>query len=242
MFEYDSMGPGQIKVSRVFLDLYPASPSFFFLLDFLPCKLIKPTNFFFHSFLILFFFCISLFFSFFFVLKKKIKVILPQPNDAWKPREKNQTMLTHYKENNMERLIVGRNKRPCWDEAAGGHTLNFRGRVTEKSVKNFQIKCSVLSGEKTVLQFGRVVKKITFEPDCFPDIPDVFLAFVSFQVTYFFFFNLVPIIPLNSFSFFFFLLNRVLVISIQFFFSRTKIVLQWILVIHSVHYKRLQYV
>ena len=66
----------------------------------------------------------------------------------------------------MERLIVGRNKRPRWDEAAGGHTLNFRGRVTEKSVKNFQIKCSGISGEKTVLQFGRVVKfKIyIFEP------------------------------------------------------------------------------
>lgn len=86
------------------------------------------------------------------------QVILPHPGDVWKPREKEEQMLSHYKKNNLERLIVGCNKRPRWDEAAGGHTLNFRGRVTEKSVKNFQIKCENISGEDTVLQFGRVDK------------------------------------------------------------------------------------
>ena len=211
------MGPGQIKVSRVFLGLV-SSIIFFLFFGLSSMQIDQADQFLFPFFSNFVFFCIFLFFSFF-CPQKKIKVILPQPNDAWKPREKNQTMLTHYKENNMERLIVGRNKRPCWDEAAGGHTLNFRGRVTEKSVKNFQIKCSVLSGEKTVLQFGRVVKKITFEPDCFPDIPDVFLAFVSFQVTYFFFSNLVPIIPLNSFSFFFFIKSCVGHFNSIFFFK-----------------------
>jgi hypothetical protein len=67
-------------------------------------------------------------------------------------------MLTHFKEDKLERLIVGCNKKPRWDEAAGGHTLNFRGRVTEKSVKNFQIKCEGVAGDETVLQFGRVGK------------------------------------------------------------------------------------
>ena len=67
-------------------------------------------------------------------------------------------MLSYYNNNDMHRFHVGCNKRPRWDEAAGGHTLNFRGRVTEKSVKNFQLKCNDLSGEDTVLQFGRVDK------------------------------------------------------------------------------------
>jgi len=67
-------------------------------------------------------------------------------------------MLTHYNNDCLDRFVVGCNKRPRWDAAAGGHTLNFRGRVTEKSVKNFQIKCNDISGEDTVLQFGRVDK------------------------------------------------------------------------------------
>ena len=32
--------------------------------------------------------------------------------------------------------------RPKWDEMAGGHVLNFNGRVTISSVKNFQLCCT----------------------------------------------------------------------------------------------------
>jgi len=87
-----------------------------------------------------------------------LQVVLPRPGEVWKPREKEDQMLTHYNNDCMDRFVVGCNKRPRWDAAAGGHTLNFRGRVTEKSVKNFQIKCNDISGEDTVLQFGRVDK------------------------------------------------------------------------------------
>ena len=53
----------------------------------------------------------------------------------------------------MQRL---QNKRPKWNAAAGGHVLNFYGRVTQSSVKNFQLMCAEVGEETTVLQFGRV--------------------------------------------------------------------------------------
>lgn len=34
-------------------------------------------------------------------------------------------------------------QRPKWDETIGGHVLNFQGRVTMSSVKNFQLVCDV---------------------------------------------------------------------------------------------------
>ena len=37
--------------------------------------------------------------------------------------------------------------------------MNFHGRVTQSSVKNFQLVCD-LTGEQTVLQFGRVDKDV----------------------------------------------------------------------------------
>jgi tubby-related protein 1 len=55
-----------------------------------------------------------------------------------------------------DKLVVLVNKRPRWDENAGGHVLNFKGRVTMSSVKNFQLQAQ--DAEDTVLQFGRVSK------------------------------------------------------------------------------------
>ena len=37
-------------------------------------------------------------------------------------------------EGNTKNLISGSNKQPKWDEA-GGHVLNFHGRVTQSSIK-----------------------------------------------------------------------------------------------------------
>uniref|UniRef100_H3HC00 Tubby C-terminal domain-containing protein n=1 Tax=Phytophthora ramorum TaxID=164328 RepID=H3HC00_PHYRM len=54
-----------------------------------------------------------------------------------------------------ERLFVLHNKRPHFDEKTGGHVLDFGGRVTMPSIKNFQMMCDAL-GDDTVLQFGRV--------------------------------------------------------------------------------------
>lgn len=75
--------------------------------------------------------------------------------------------------NNLMSLV---NKKPKWDDAHGGHVLNFQGRVTESSVKNFQLcpadipsnssisssdtgaSTTSLLNDDVVLQFGRVAK------------------------------------------------------------------------------------
>lgn len=62
------------------------------------------------------------------------------------------------------------NKTPKWDASHGGHVLNFQGRVTESSVKNFQL-CSHETGDDVVLQFGRVGKHKFNMDVCYPLSP-----------------------------------------------------------------------
>lgn len=40
-------------------------------------------------------------------------------------------------EQNREKVVVLQNRKPVWNEAIGGHMLNFRGRVGCASIKNF---------------------------------------------------------------------------------------------------------
>lgn len=53
------------------------------------------------------------------------------------------------------------NVKPKWDDVHLGHVLNFQGRVTESSVKNFQLCCPELppssseANSDVVLQFGK---------------------------------------------------------------------------------------
>jgi tubby-related protein 1 len=39
----------------------------------------------------------------------------------------------------MKNLILLENKAPVWNDESGSFALNFHGRVTKSSVKNFQI-------------------------------------------------------------------------------------------------------
>ena len=48
------------------------------------------------------------------------------------------------------------NKAPKWNSSLGAYCLNFNGRVTQASVKNFQLVAAGDAGEREVLQFGRV--------------------------------------------------------------------------------------
>lgn len=91
-------------------------------------------------------------------------------------------------EHRYDRMVYLQNKQPKWDEQHGGHVLNFQvnidysvriyhfshehsvtplsngtrdtqGRVTESSVKNFQLCCAASEDpDQVVLQFGRVGK------------------------------------------------------------------------------------
>jgi tubby-related protein 1 len=48
-------------------------------------------------------------------------------------------MLSRMKERNFRDLIFLINKPPRWNEQVGAYVLNFNGRVTMASVKNFQL-------------------------------------------------------------------------------------------------------
>lgn len=51
------------------------------------------------------------------------------------------------------------NKSPKWNDQIGAYTLNFNKRVTEASVKNFQL-CSSEDPDTVFLQFGRISKDV----------------------------------------------------------------------------------
>ncbi|KAJ6838170.1 tubby-like F-box protein 6 [Iris pallida] len=72
---------------------------------------------------------------------------------------------TSFSGNKDEKLVL-RNKAPRWHEQLQCWCLNFRGRVTVASVKNFQLVASEENGpssqeqDKVILQFGKVGKDL----------------------------------------------------------------------------------
>lgn len=51
----------------------------------------------------------------------------------------NDGLLTRWQNKNMDNLIELHNKAPVWNDETQSYVLNFHGRVTHASVKNFQI-------------------------------------------------------------------------------------------------------
>jgi tubby and related proteins len=75
---------------------------------------------------------------------RKIKVLTPKVflNKAaeWKPRRNDESMMYCYsKRNKLEDIATFISIAPKWDAARKGFILNFNGRVTCASVKNFQL-------------------------------------------------------------------------------------------------------
>ncbi|XP_017719830.1 PREDICTED: tubby-related protein 2 isoform X7 [Rhinopithecus bieti] len=117
---------------------------------------------------------------------RKMTVILPGTNTRnqridVQPRNERESLLSRYQRGEKQGLLLLHNKTPLWNEENGVYTLNFHGRVTQTSVKNFQIMDpkhrelleTILAGpaEHLVLQFGRVGPD-TFTMDfCFPFSP-----------------------------------------------------------------------
>ncbi|XP_051986863.1 tubby-related protein 1-like [Xyrauchen texanus] len=71
------------------------------------------------------------------------------------PRSDNDGLLMRHQNRNMENLIELRNKTPVWNEDTASHVLNFNGRVTQASIKNFQIVHNK-DQDYIVMQFGRI--------------------------------------------------------------------------------------
>lgn len=104
----------------------------------------------------------------------RIEAFIPYVNSAglaciWQPESEEEGMNINVDGGNYSNLLPLVNKKPKWDDAHGGHVLNFQGRVTESSVKNFQLcpadlpssetrSSSSLHSDDVVLQFGRVAK------------------------------------------------------------------------------------
>ncbi|PAV81086.1 hypothetical protein WR25_24864 [Diploscapter pachys] len=64
-------------------------------------------------------------------------------------------LIERYKRKNMGDIVALHNKSPVWNEDTQSYVLNFHGRVTQASVKNFQIVHEA-DLDYVVMQFGRV--------------------------------------------------------------------------------------
>lgn len=55
---------------------------------------------------------------------------------VWQEQE---SLLSRWQNHSLENLIELHNKAPVWNDDTQSYVLNFHGRVTQASVKNFQI-------------------------------------------------------------------------------------------------------
>ncbi|OCT73134.1 tubby protein homolog [Xenopus laevis] len=95
---------------------------------------------------------------------RKMTVIIPSMNmegerESIRPRNEHETLLSRFQNGNTENIIVLYNKPPSWNEETQSFVLNFHGRVTQASVKNFQI-ISADDPEYIIMQFGRVAEDV----------------------------------------------------------------------------------
>ncbi|KAF8791308.1 protein king tubby 1-like isoform X3 [Argiope bruennichi] len=91
---------------------------------------------------------------------RKMSVVLPALNNENKRIEvkssaEGEGLLERMKSRKMENLLELQNKTPQWNDETQSYVLNFHGRVTQASVKNFQI-VHINDPDYIVMQFGRI--------------------------------------------------------------------------------------
>ncbi|RHY34274.1 hypothetical protein DYB32_001037 [Aphanomyces invadans] len=109
---------------------------------------------------------------------RKMKVCVPRVREdgtrvVWRPTTKEDEMVNKCKEQDHTNLTYLINKPPRWNDQVGAYVLNFNGRVTMASVKNFQlvtpedqetVRSHAWPGSdlmyQVILQFGRVGKDL----------------------------------------------------------------------------------
>jgi len=95
---------------------------------------------------------------------RKMKVMVPSVNEqgqrkVLRPTTKDESMLERYKAaKNDHDVQILKNKQPKWNDQVGAYVLNFNGRVTRASVKNFQLCNMARDPDQVLMQFGRVGK------------------------------------------------------------------------------------
>ena len=93
-----------------------------------------------------------------------MRVVIPVVDErtnrrvVFQPRTDSERITQKFKERDLDQLFYMINKPPRWNEQVGAYVLNFNGRVTMASVKNFQL-INPEDQERVVLQFGRVAKE-----------------------------------------------------------------------------------
>ncbi|XP_074681895.1 tubby-related protein 3 [Strix aluco] len=95
---------------------------------------------------------------------RKMSVIIPGMNMKHKripirPRNEHESLLSKWQNKNLENVIELHNKAPVWNDDTQSYVLNFHGRVTQASVKNFQIVHDN-DPDYIVMQFGRVAEDV----------------------------------------------------------------------------------
>lgn len=95
---------------------------------------------------------------------RKMTVILPgmTPDHRrvpFSPQTDADGLLECWRARRMESLIELHNKTPVWNDDSQSYVLNFHGRVTQASVKNFQIVHDS-DVDYIVMQFGRVAEDV----------------------------------------------------------------------------------
>ncbi|XP_049977983.1 tubby-related protein 3 [Alexandromys fortis] len=73
--------------------------------------------------------------------------------------QEHESLLSKWQNKSMENLIELHNKAPVWSDDTQSYVLNFHGRVTQASVKNFQIVHGN-DPDYIVMQFGRVADDV----------------------------------------------------------------------------------
>ncbi|XP_077603603.1 tubby-related protein 2 isoform X1 [Crocuta crocuta] len=91
---------------------------------------------------------------------RKMTVIIPgidaqNQRIIVQPQNEQESLLSRLQRGSRQGLVLLQNKAPSWSDESGAYVLNFHGRVTRASVKNFQI-VHPDDPNYLVLQFGRV--------------------------------------------------------------------------------------
>ncbi|XP_039604440.1 tubby protein homolog isoform X2 [Polypterus senegalus] len=95
---------------------------------------------------------------------RKMSVIIPGMNMdhervSIRPRNEHESLIARWQNKNTESIIELHNKTPVWNDDTQSYVLNFHGRVTQASVKNFQI-IHDNDPDYIVMQFGRVAEDV----------------------------------------------------------------------------------
>ncbi len=91
---------------------------------------------------------------------RKMTVIIPTMTPSHErikvtPTNESETILERWRNNRMTDLLAIHNKQPVWSDETQAYVLNFHGRVTQASVKNFQLVHNA-NEDYVVMQFGRI--------------------------------------------------------------------------------------